>query len=73
MNVEASVDVISTIITTTYTKAINAIYDFIIYNFTIYIFIIYIISDVPHSTIFLVIIFVDIKPKLHVKPNNPKN
>ena len=56
MNVEASVDVIFTIITTTYTKAINAIYDFIIYNFTIYIFIIYIISDVPYSTIFLVII-----------------
>ena len=67
MNVEASVDVISTIITTTYTKAINAIYDFIIYNFTIYIFIIYIISDVPHSTIFLVIICCRYKAKTTCK------
>ena len=58
MNVEATSDVISAFITTSYAKAINTIYNFIIYNVTIYLFITYIISNnfIPSCTIFLVII-----------------
>ena len=76
MNVEATADVISTIITISYVKAINTIYNFIIYNFTIYLFIIYIISDnsIPRCTIFLVIICCRYKVETTRETNNkPKN
>ena len=71
MNVEATADVISTIITISYAKAINTIY-----NFTIYLFIIYIISDnsIPRCTIFLVIICCRYKVETTRETNNkPKN
>ena len=71
MNVEATVEVIATVITTSYTKAINTINNFIIYNFTIYLFIIYILSLINPFYVApsFLLSSVGTKMKLHVKPN----